>query len=35
VPSELAAPGTELEVDVRAKRRAARVASKPLYKKEE
>jgi len=29
--SELAAPGTEVEVDVRGKRRAARIASKPLY----
>jgi aminomethyltransferase len=35
VPSELAAPGTELEIDVRGKSRAARVASKPLYKKED
>ncbi len=32
--SDLAAPGTELEIDVRGKRRAARVSSKPLYKKE-
>jgi aminomethyltransferase len=29
--SELAEPGTEIEIDVRGKRRAARVASKPLY----
>jgi aminomethyltransferase len=29
--SELAAQGTEVEIDVRGKRRAARVASKPLY----
>ncbi len=32
VRGELAEPGTELEIDVRGKRRAARVASKPLYK---
>jgi aminomethyltransferase len=32
VRSELAGPGTELEIDVRGKRRAARVASKPLYR---
>jgi aminomethyltransferase len=30
----LAEPGTELEIDVRGKRRAARVGSKPLYRKE-
>jgi aminomethyltransferase len=29
--SELATPGTEVEIDVRGKRRAARIASKPLY----
>jgi aminomethyltransferase len=29
--SALTEPGTELEIDVRGKRRAARVASKPLY----
>jgi aminomethyltransferase len=34
VRSDLASPGTELTVDVRGKRRAARVESKPLYKKE-
>jgi glycine cleavage system T protein len=33
VRSDLAEPGTELEVDVRGKRRTARVSSKPLYKK--
>jgi len=33
VRSNLAEPGTELEIDVRGKRRAARVGSKPLYKK--
>jgi aminomethyltransferase len=31
--ADLAEPGTELEIDVRGKRRAARVASKPLYRK--
>jgi aminomethyltransferase len=33
VRTDLAEPGTELEVDVRGKRRAARVASRPLYRK--
>jgi aminomethyltransferase len=33
--SDLAQPGTELEVDVRGKLRAARVESKPLYEKKE
>jgi aminomethyltransferase len=33
VRADLAEPGTELGVDVRGKRRAARVASKPLYRK--
>jgi aminomethyltransferase len=33
VRTDLAEPGTELEIDVRGKRRAARVASKPLYRK--
>ena len=32
--SDLAEPGAEVEIDVRGKRRAARVASKPLYSKE-
>ncbi len=32
--SDLADPGTGVEIDVRGKRRAARVASKPLYEKE-
>jgi aminomethyltransferase len=32
--SDLAEPGTEIEIDVRGKRRPARVASKPLYRKE-
>ena len=31
VRADLAEPGTELEIDVRDKRRAARVGSKPLY----
>jgi glycine cleavage system T protein (aminomethyltransferase) len=33
VRSELAEVGTELEIDVRGKRRAARIASRPLYSK--
>jgi aminomethyltransferase len=32
--SDLAEPGTEVEIDVRGKRRPARIASKPLYRKE-
>jgi aminomethyltransferase len=31
--ADLAEPGTEIEIDVRGKRRPARVASKPLYRK--
>ena len=31
--ADLAEPGTEVEIDVRGKLRAARVASKPLYRK--
>jgi aminomethyltransferase len=31
--ADLAEPGTEVEIDVRGKHRAARVASKPLYKR--
>ncbi len=34
VRSDLAEPGTEIEIDVRGKVRPARVASKPLYRKE-
>ncbi len=34
VRAELAEPGTEVEIDVRGKRRAARIASKPLYTEE-
>jgi aminomethyltransferase len=33
VRSDLAEPGTEVEIDVRGKHRPARVASKPLYRK--
>jgi aminomethyltransferase len=32
VSAELAKPGTEIEIDVRGKRRATRVEEKPLYK---
>ena len=31
--ADLAEPGTAVEIDVRGKRRAARIASKPLYRK--
>jgi len=31
VRADLAEPGTEIEIDVRGKRRAARIGSKPLY----
>ncbi len=34
LPPELAEPGTEIEIDVRGKRRQARIGSKPLYRKE-
>jgi aminomethyltransferase len=34
VAAELAEPGTVVEIDVRGKRRAARIESKPLYRKE-
>jgi aminomethyltransferase len=34
VLAHLAEPGTELEIDVRGRRRPARVGSKPLYRKE-
>jgi aminomethyltransferase len=34
VAAELAEPGTELEIEVRGKRRPARVEKKPLYKKD-
>jgi len=33
--SDLAEPGAEVEIDVRGKRRAARIASKPLYDRKE
>jgi aminomethyltransferase len=35
VDANLAEPGTELEIDVRGKRRPARIESKPLYRKDE
>ncbi len=35
VPTDLAAPGTELEIDVRGRRRGIRVETKPLYEKED
>jgi aminomethyltransferase len=34
VRADRAEPGTEVEIDVRGRRRAARIASKPLYEKE-
>jgi aminomethyltransferase len=34
VRADLAQPGAEVEIDVRGKRRAARIGSKPLYRKE-
>jgi aminomethyltransferase len=34
VPAEAAGPGTEIEVDVRGKRRPAETRKRPLYKKE-
>jgi aminomethyltransferase len=34
VSTPLAEPGTEVEIDVRGKRRPARIESKPLYRKE-
>ncbi len=33
VRADLSEPGTEVEIDVRGKRRPARIASKPLYRK--
>ena len=33
VPAAMAAEGTEIQIDVRGKQRAATVAKKPLYKK--
>ena len=33
VRAELAEPGTEVEIDVRGRRRPARIESKPLYVK--
>jgi aminomethyltransferase len=34
VRADLAEPGAAVEVDVRGKHRPARIASKPLYRKE-
>jgi aminomethyltransferase len=34
VPSELASPGSQIEIDVRGRLRRARVVGKPIYKKE-
>ena len=34
VPAALSAPGTDIEIDVRGKRRAGRVESKPLYRRQ-
>ncbi|MGE0066597.1 MAG: glycine cleavage T C-terminal barrel domain-containing protein, partial [Solirubrobacterales bacterium] len=33
VRSDLVAPGTAVEIDVRGRHRPARIASKPLYKR--
>jgi aminomethyltransferase len=35
VPASLAAPGTELNIDVRGRMRRARVVEKPIYRREE
>ncbi len=35
VPSGSAAPGSELEIDVRGRPRRARVVRKPIYRREE
>jgi aminomethyltransferase len=35
VPAELAQPGTELTIDVRGRKRRARVVKKPIYSREE
>jgi glycine cleavage system T protein (aminomethyltransferase) len=35
VPAELAAPGTELTIDVRGRHRKARTVKKPIYRREE
>ena len=34
VPREAATPGTEIEIDVRGKRRSAEVRERPLYRRE-
>jgi aminomethyltransferase len=35
VPATSAAPGTELQIDVRGKERRATIVPKPIYKREE
>ena len=35
VPADMAAPGTELTIDVRGRPRKARTVPKPIYKREE
>jgi len=35
LPSERAAPGTKISIDVRGRRRRARVVKRPIYKREE
>jgi aminomethyltransferase len=35
VPAAMAAPGTELEIDVRGRARRAKVVTKPIYTKGE
>jgi glycine cleavage system aminomethyltransferase T len=35
VPTPAAAPGNAIEIDVRGRRRRARIVRKPIYKREE
>jgi aminomethyltransferase len=35
VPAELAAPETELTIDVRGRKRKAKIVEKPIYRREE
>jgi aminomethyltransferase len=35
VPAELAAPGSQLTIDVRGRHRRAQVVKKPIYSREE
>jgi aminomethyltransferase len=35
VPAALAAPGTEITIDVRGRPRRARIVKKPIYKRED